>query len=208
MVVIYGSPHCSWHSFVEKESDCTVSLQKMVIWVSKLNCLNNILQMSVKNYIREQSMSHTELLNKKQQIDFHRIWVMWISPEVTLRCSCSHAGDETHTAIKNPVVSRVISWKTEGTKNNLKSKLSHVVFLIACINSSKWAQKLCTETWGMWCFARSPIRSKRLMTGMIEAGFWHLRVHRVGVGKITVMHTDGRSRSLENRRVTVLRQIK
>lgn len=58
MVAIYGSPLCSCNSFVKEGSDCTVSLQKIVIWVSKLNCPNNILQMSVKNYIREQSMSH------------------------------------------------------------------------------------------------------------------------------------------------------
>lgn len=48
MVVIYGSAHCSWNGFVKEESDCTVSLQKMVILVSKLNCLNSILQTSVK----------------------------------------------------------------------------------------------------------------------------------------------------------------
>jgi len=48
MVVISGSAHCSWNGFVKEESGCTVSLQKMVISVSKLNCLNNILQTSVR----------------------------------------------------------------------------------------------------------------------------------------------------------------
>lgn len=153
-------------------------------------------------------MSHTDLVNKKQQVNFPRIWVMCVSPEATLSCSSSHAGDKTHTAIKIPSRFESSQWKISGDKYQTKTKLSRVVFLIARINSAKRAQKLSKEVWGMRCFARYPVRNKRLMTGMIEARFWHLRVHRVGVEKITVMHTDGRSRSLENRSVTVLRQIK
>lgn len=107
---------------MKEESDCTVSLQKMVIWVSKLNCLNNILQMSVKNYIGEQSMSHTELLNKKQQVNFHRIWVMWISPEATLSCSSSHDGDKTHTAIKIPSRFKSNKQQISGDKNQNRTQ--------------------------------------------------------------------------------------
>lgn len=93
--------------------------------------------MSVKNYVGEQSVSHTELLNKKQQVNFHRIWLMWISPEVTLSCSSSHDGNKTHTAIKILSHFKSNEWKISGDKNQTKPSLSHVVFLIARVNSAK-----------------------------------------------------------------------
>lgn len=133
---------------MKEESDCAASPEKMVIWVSKLNCLNNILQTSEKNCIREQRMSHTELLNKKQQVNFHRIWVMWISPEVMLHCCISHNGNKTHTAMKIPC--RSISGKFQVTKS--KAKLCHTVFLIAHVNSAEWAQKSPKEAWGAVMF--------------------------------------------------------
>lgn len=78
-------------------------------------------------------MSHTELLNKKQQVNFHRLWVMWISPEIMLHCSISHDGNETLTALKTPY--RSISGKFQVTKT--KAKLSHTIFLMAHVNSAK-----------------------------------------------------------------------
>lgn len=117
----------------EGESDCAASPEEMVISVSQLNCLNNILQASEKICIREQRMSHAELLNKKQQVNFHKIWVMWISPEIMLHCSISHDGNKTHRAVK--ILCHSISGKFQVTKT--KAKLSHTVFPRAHVNSAK-----------------------------------------------------------------------
>lgn len=73
-------------------------------------------------------MSHTELLNKKQQVN-----LMWISPEIMLHCSISHDGNKTHTAVKIP--RRSVSGKFQVTKT--EAKLSHTVFQRAPVNSAK-----------------------------------------------------------------------